>query len=863
MVLFALVFRAALESLLDTGCGFWGCLFDPRPHALVDRITLLLGLCFASLVVVHVFGYQRRMMRVEQETVRRFKQLYEQASLGYLTLTLDGLILDMNDIWLTMTGYDRAALLNHPLVDLLSPAEQETFRQQFAHLKKRGWWQDIELTIKQQSGKTITIRINGELTIDEQLQTIVQCTVQDISRYKRTENTLTRIGRQSRLLLEAAGDGICGLDVSGNVIFINPAAEHLLGYAADELMWQSFHAQVCHSYLNGAPHPFETCPVTQTLQTGEQQIVDKALFWHKDGSQLPVQFSCTAIRDNERIAGAVITFKDISERLMQEAAIQESEARYRSLFYNNDSVILLVSPSTGHIIDANQAACAFYGYDLAQLVGMRMHDLTLRPAHEVLPVLAEAQATPGLRLDVRHRLAGGAIRDIEIYSGTVEIGGQALLYGIIHDITERKKAEAALRLDEARLEALLELSQMTIALPENIADFVITQGIRLTASVAGVVCLFAPDHTMTVTIHYANGTVKNLTLVPGNLTAEEQLVAQWLTALQQDHHQPFISNELLPMSALTGEAQTEIPIVERYIGIPLVEKDRVIVFAAVANKDEPYNDSDLRQLRLLVDGMWKLLQQRQTQEKTIALTLEQERRIILSDFIEAASHEFRTPLSVINTATFMIRRLAQNNKSDEQLHKIEAQSAYISHLVDRMLVLVGLDNTPDSRTTRFNVNNILESIVNDQQHDFDAADLTLTLDLDRTLPDCTGYAQFLHLALIEIVDNARQYTPGGGTVTLATSQQQAGVVITITDTGIGITPEDLPRIFQNFYRADKARTERHAGMGLTIAQRIIEFHQGSVTVESTPGAGSTFRIELPATMTDDPVPAGSLPVEQA
>ncbi|MFC1961162.1 sensor histidine kinase, partial [Chloroflexota bacterium] len=343
----------------------------------------------------------------------------------------------------------------------------------------------------------------------------------------------------------------------------------------------------------------------------------------------------------------------------------------------------------------------------------------------------------------------------------------------------------------------------------------------------------------------------NTVLDLAQLTEQEQFIVRWIEMLQQDYYTPFINNSVAPIASLSAEQQVRLPLVKRNMGIPIMEGERVIVLTIVANKSERYNDADLRQLRLLVDSMWKLLQQQQTQEQAISLVLEKERVNIMTDFIQDASHEFRTPLSNINTSIYMIRKQADNSALDKYLDDLRERSDYIDYLLDRMLVLLRLDSAPDSYPMCCNVNKMLGSIESDLRYDFAAAGLTLALNLDETLPDCFGYMQLLHQALNEIVDNARHYTPTGGIVTLTTGYQEKSILVTVADTGIGINPEDLPRIFENFFRADKARTERHAGMGLTIARRIVEIHHGRITVESLAGAGSTFCIELPARQLDE------------
>jgi signal transduction histidine kinase len=110
-----------------------------------------------------------------------------------------------------------------------------------------------------------------------------------------------------------------------------------------------------------------------------------------------------------------------------------------------------------------------------------------------------------------------------------------------------------------------------------------------------------------------------------------------------------------------------------------------------------------------------------------------------------------------------------------------------------------------------------------------------------------GDADQLKQVLVALIDNALKYTPYEGLVTLSLTTDNDDAIIKVSDTGIGILPEDLPHIFERFYRADRARSRDHGGtgLGLTIVQNIVQEHEGNIEVESTPGRGSTFTLKLP------------------
>jgi signal transduction histidine kinase len=110
----------------------------------------------------------------------------------------------------------------------------------------------------------------------------------------------------------------------------------------------------------------------------------------------------------------------------------------------------------------------------------------------------------------------------------------------------------------------------------------------------------------------------------------------------------------------------------------------------------------------------------------------------------------------------------------------------------------------------------------------------------------SGDARMVQRLIANLIDNALKYTPAGGSVDIAVSPNAGGgTVITVQDTGIGISPEDLPRIFERFYRCDQSRSVAGTGLGLSLARAIARAHGGEITVTSRPGAGSVFRVTLP------------------
>lgn len=136
---------------------------------------------------------------------------------------------------------------------------------------------------------------------------------------------LERLRRQHQLILNSVGDGVYGVDLEGRVTFVNPAAAHMIGWEATDLIGKSMHHLVHHSRLDGSPYPVEKCPIYAAFQDGIVHRVNQEVFWRKDGTHFPVEYISTPMRDEQgKLVGAVVAFRDITQRRWAESILQQA-----------------------------------------------------------------------------------------------------------------------------------------------------------------------------------------------------------------------------------------------------------------------------------------------------------------------------------------------------------------------------------------------------------------------------------------------------------------------------------------------------------------------------------------------------------
>src|SRR6266571_1004271 len=236
---------------------------------------------------------------------------------------------------------------------------------------------------------------------------------------------------------------------------------------------------------------------------------------------------------------------------------------------------------------------------------------------------------------------------------------------------------------------------------------------------------------------------------------------------------------------------------------------------------------------------------------------------IRRDFVANVSHELRTPLSILRG---YIETLLDNPKTPrEELARIlqimERHSKRLGLLVDDLLSLAQLESSSANlEIGEVQLSELFESVLRDWKERLVGKHLRLIVDLAPDMPPIRADETRLQEVLYNLLENAVKYSRENGEIRLQAERRDPEIVISVGDNGIGISKDDLPRIFERFYRADKARSRElgGTGLGLAIVKHIAQLHGGRVEAESEPGRGTTVRVFLPMNMPRDrgtsPVP---------
>ena len=252
--------------------------------------------------------------------------------------------------------------------------------------------------------------------------------------------------KHRELILEASGDGVYGIDINGITTFSNPAAERLTGFSSEDLVGKGSHALVHHSHADGSHFPNIECSIYAAFKDGKVHRVSDEVFWRKDGTCFPVEYISTPIIDGGEIVGAVVSFRDITERKQAEQALLESEERYRKIVESTHEAIFLVCASDGNILDANEEACRMLGFTREVLLAKTAEDLHPHELDAHRDFVATLLTSGKDRTDGLSCLASnGEQIPVRISASVIQVQGLDCILLIAQDMRDTLRAEQQAR----------------------------------------------------------------------------------------------------------------------------------------------------------------------------------------------------------------------------------------------------------------------------------------------------------------------------------------------------------------------------------------------------------------------------------
>ena len=364
----------------------------------------------------------------------------------------------VNSVANQLLGYSSDEMEGMAIHTFCPSMPPEEWPAHWEHLKT-GNLHNFETTLQSKSGERIPVQVSCK-NFSFEGQDYICAFVRDERERHLARQTIQGLERENALILEAAGEGIVGLNLEGKTAFVNPAAAAMLGYEQQELIGRFSHALWHHTKADGSPYPKEECPIYGAYKDGHVHHGDTEVFWRKDGTSFPAEYFSTPMRDDQgTLVGAVVTFRNISERKAAERAIMQLRLHTDRILSAAGEGIFGLDLNGRHTF-VNPAAAALLGYVPQELIGQPSHPLWHHTKADGRPYPKEECPIYGAYNDgLVHRgddemfwRKDGTSFPAQYTSTPIRDDHEKLVGAVVtfQDITE-KKSMAAQLLEEAKL----------------------------------------------------------------------------------------------------------------------------------------------------------------------------------------------------------------------------------------------------------------------------------------------------------------------------------------------------------------------------------------------------------------------------
>ena len=589
-------------------------------------------------------------------------------------------------------------------------------------------------------------------------------------------------------IVNTASEAIIGLDARGYVVSTNPSAQSMFGRAAEEIVGHPIGN--CLPGLDGeALNTMFGQGMEHTMGISRMTRYDLSGY-RADGTPFPVEVSLGEVKQNRNLRYACIV-RDLTD---ERAAQETSELYERALASSHNAVFITNSRMENQpIVYINDAFQRFTGLPRFDILGESMEILRGSNAEdpgisELSMAMQEQRAT---NVTIHRVLADGALQIAEVSLAPVRSDKGVLTHfvGIASDITARVQAEEAMSERRAQLDAIFSLSPDGFVMFDSSRHMVFANPAfeRMTG-------LVWPDQRA---VNLADFETQLLALCDPAKTlpvlSTESQEGSWQARLEITRPQPSVIHAQARRND-NGRNET------------------ILYFRDVTHEDA-------------VDRM-------------------------KSEFLTAAAHELRTPMvSIFGFTELLLRRKFPEDRQADMLGTIHKQSGLLIKMLNELLDLARIESRggQDMRIAAHPIAEVVHNCISGLMLKPSDRSVDLgPLPEDAVLID----PDKMQLALGNLLANAFKYSPQGGKVSLSAhmevKEQQRFMVIEVTDRGMGMTPEQLGRAFERFYRADASGNIPGTGLGLSLVKEIMELHKGSVTLDSVFGAGTVARLRVPA-----------------
>jgi PAS domain S-box-containing protein len=518
----------------------------------------------------------------------------------------------------------------------------------------------------------------------------------------------------------------------------------------------------------------------------------------------------------ENLVYGITMLRSRKAREMAEEELRQSEARYRCLFENRHTVMLIIDPSDGVIVDANPAASLYYGWTRDELCRMNMSQISQMPQQEGRTEVVQCACRNEFNdLIFRHRLADGSLRDVDVVTAPITIQGKSLLYSIVHDITERKQFQELLLESHERMHLILNAANAGLWEYDVSSNFNIwSDEVWRLYGIEFQSCEPSNENWLNTIIPEDREKIRQSTVDTLNKAAEFN--GMWRVR-NPDGTIRWLMSKGTPFKDSEGE-------VLRYVGIVIDVTDRKM------------EEAKTRQLE--------------------SRLLKAQRLEAIGKLTGSIAHDFNNILTpILGYAEMGAFKLSSEDRLHDYFTTIMLAARRARALISQILIY---SRNPEINMSQVSVQSVISEVLNLLTPSIPTT-VQIEQHIDHSCRNISADPSQIHQVILNLLTNALQaMEKSGGLLTIGLKEVNPGsnmdeawqkmhaksyVYLTVTDTGSGMDKATMEHIFEPFFTTKQA--SQGTGLGLSVVHTIITSYKGAISVDSQPGKGATFQVYLP------------------
>lgn len=770
------------------------------------------------------------------EAQERFKLAFYTSPDAVAVTKPDGVYIDVNEGFLNITGFSREEIIGNNSVQMNTWVVPELRVWYFNEILVNGKMMNVEAQFRMKDGSLKTGLISSSL-IRLKGEPAVISVIRDITERKMAAEALMKKTEELDNHFNYSLDLLCITDLKGTMIRFNPEWVSVLGYSEDEL-------RASNSIDFVHPDDLENTFVNIKRLRNHQMVENfQNRYRRKDGTYRWLEWR--AIPKGDLVYSYA---RDITEAKEAKDKLVKSERALKNLIGNLPGFVYRCKNDENWTME-------FISESIFDITGFTPDDFMSGKIR--FPVIIHEVDILKVRDTIQNKINQREVYELEyrVYTQKSELrwvwergrgiyeGLEAVfLEGFVSDITVRKQFEEALLASEIKHRTLVE--NMNDGLIMRNANGKVLYSNDKALSILGI----SPEE-----LKYIGGgrlakeDMKFLNVeITRMLRGEIDSVCSEFRIQRGDGQEAWIEIRVNPVKGeynfIVGSQSLFRDITDRVIAFRELENHRLNLEKLVGERTK-----ELAEINALLQ---KEIMKQKEAEQQIIKTLEKEKELsgLKSRFINMASHEFRTPLATMYSSADLIRMLmgdSLDNRIEIQLRKIQKNINYLTEVTDEVLVISRaeagkLTIEPAHVNSKIFFDGIVESakqLCSDKH--------TLDVSITDELPFMFMDPKVIRIALLNILANAVKYSPEGGKVEFKAIKNNRELIITISDSGIGIPEDDSRHLFIPFHRAGNVGSIRGTGLGLSISLKYIELHKGSISFQNNVPAGTVFTVILP------------------